>query len=145
MVQRDYSSMTINERLFVAGRLEEFDDAIQRRDRATAAAILAAVGVEWPDAVLSQILETAKGRRPKRIFWALLLLMAAIVGCWLYILNSGPTLPCPYGHCPDVGTPEYIAGVKERNEAAPITAIVGSVSVVLFGTAIRALGIWVRR
>ena len=144
MVQRDYSSMTTNERLFVAGRLEEFDAAIQRADRATAAAILAAVGVEWPDAILAESLKTAKDRRPKRLFWAILLLIAIAFGFWLYSLNSGPILPCPDGHCPDAGTPEYTAGVKERNEAAPIAAIVGSVSVVLIGAAIRVLGFRVR-
>jgi hypothetical protein len=145
MAQRDYSSMTINERLFVAGRLEEFDDAIQRGDRAAAAAILTALGVEWPDAVLPRSLGTAKGQRPKRLFWSLLLLIAALVGFWLYSLNSGPILPCLDGHCPDAGTPEYIASVKKRNEDAPTIAIIGSISVVLMGTVIRAVGRWVRR
>lgn len=145
MVRRSYSSMTINERLFVAGRLEEFDDAIQRGDRAAATAILTALGVEWPDAVLSRSLETAKGQRPKRLFWPLLLLIAALVGFWLYSLSSGQILPCPEGHCPDAGTPEYIAGVKERSEDALTIAIIGSISIVLIGTAIRAVGIWARR
>ena len=136
--------MTINERLFVAGRLEEFDDAIQRGDRAVASAILTAVGVEWPDAVMSRNFETAKGKRPKWLFWLLLLLIAAFVGFWLYSLNSGPILPCPDGHCPDAGTPEYIVGVEKRNDDAPTIAIVGSVSVFLIGTALRAVGIWLR-
>ncbi|MHA6770052.1 hypothetical protein [Sphingobium ummariense] len=145
MVQRDYFSMTLNERLFVAGRLEEFNAAIQRGDRASAVEILAAAGVEWPDAVFTQSLETAKDKRPTRLFWPLLLLIAALVGFWLYSLNNGPVLSCPDGHCPDAGTPEYITGVTTRNEAAPIAAIVGSVSVVFIGTAIRVLGNWLRR
>jgi len=39
----DYSGMTTNERLFVAGVLDQFDDAARKRDRATMIELLSRV------------------------------------------------------------------------------------------------------
>lgn len=44
----DHAAMTVNERLFVAGLLDDFDDAVSRRDRAEMIRILESV--EVPDA-----------------------------------------------------------------------------------------------
>ena len=49
----DYSGMTVNERLFTAGLLEEFDVAAQRRARATMITILMRVELSEKDAALS--------------------------------------------------------------------------------------------
>lgn len=47
----DYAAMTVNERLFAAGLLEDFDSAIEIADRATAVEMLARVDIadqaEW--------------------------------------------------------------------------------------------------
>ena len=52
----DYSGMTVNERLFTAGTLGVFDDAIRRRDRDAAIAILVAIEVEAPDHTVDAVL-----------------------------------------------------------------------------------------
>jgi hypothetical protein len=41
----DYSGMTVNERLFVAGLLEAYDSAVQRSDEQALVDILAKVGL----------------------------------------------------------------------------------------------------
>jgi len=40
LIEREASGMTVNERLFVTGSLQAFDDAIARKDRATLREIL---------------------------------------------------------------------------------------------------------
>jgi hypothetical protein len=42
----DYSGMTVNERLAVAGLFAQWDDAVRRRDRARMIAILQHVGLD---------------------------------------------------------------------------------------------------
>ena len=43
--QPDYYGMTVNERLFVGGLIEDFDSAIEVHDRAAAIIVLAHVGL----------------------------------------------------------------------------------------------------
>lgn len=148
MVRPEYSGMTVNERLFVAGLLHDFEDAIQRHDKVRAMEILASVDVDWPDTVVAQSLNDRHGKQHSAInrsFWPLLLMAAMLVGLWLYHLNSGPDLTCLDGHCPDAGTPEYLAGVAIRHEQAPIVALAGGASVLFIGVMIRALLTWIRR
>ncbi|WP_162237438.1 hypothetical protein [Sphingobium sp. Leaf26] len=135
----------MNERLFVAGLLQDFEDAVQQGDRAAASKILKAVGVEWPDEIARQRLEFQEIERPKRLFWLLLLLAGTLVGVWLYHLNNGTVLPCQDGHCPDAGTPEYLAGVKDRNREAPMVGFVAGAAVFVIGAAIRTVMGWIRR
>lgn len=52
----DYSGMTVNERLFVAGLLEEYEQAARRRDRGAMIEVLARVGVQPPEATVDPIL-----------------------------------------------------------------------------------------
>jgi hypothetical protein len=52
----DYSGMTVNERLFGAGRLAEFDAAARARDRARMLEILRAVEVQNADQTVDSIL-----------------------------------------------------------------------------------------
>jgi hypothetical protein len=47
--EEDYSGMTVNERLFTAGLLEEWDAATSARDRGHLVAILRQVHVSDPD------------------------------------------------------------------------------------------------
>ena len=49
----DYRGMTVNERLFTAGLLEEYDVAARRRDRATMILILLRVDLPEKDATPS--------------------------------------------------------------------------------------------
>jgi hypothetical protein len=48
MVDRstNFDGMTVNERLFVSGRLSQFDDAVARRDPSTVARLLQEVDVD---------------------------------------------------------------------------------------------------
>ena len=55
--------MTVNERLFVAGLLNKFDQAVGKRDIEGVIAILKAV--ELPDSAITPILESF-GLKPKR-------------------------------------------------------------------------------
>ena len=59
----DYSGMTVNGRLFVAGSMDAFDAAIVRGDREAAIALLVAVDVNRPEVTVDAIL--AK-RRPSK-------------------------------------------------------------------------------
>ena len=56
MDKANYSSMTVNERLFNAGTLSAFDDAIRRKDRDAAIALLEAVDVEAADRTVDAVL-----------------------------------------------------------------------------------------
>ena len=47
--EHDYGGMTVNERLFAAGLLDEFDDAARACDRARMIALLSQVEVADPD------------------------------------------------------------------------------------------------
>lgn len=50
---RDYSAMTVNERLFTAGLLDEWYAAVRRRDRASMISMLMRVGLPETDAAWS--------------------------------------------------------------------------------------------
>ena len=52
----DYAGMTTNERLFVAGTLERFDDAVKKADRETMVKLLVNVQISGEEA--RQITET---------------------------------------------------------------------------------------
>lgn len=52
-----YVGMTVNERLFVAGLLDQFDDAAHARDRARMIALLSQVEVADPDRSVDTILD----------------------------------------------------------------------------------------
>ncbi|SER60573.1 hypothetical protein [Sphingobium sp. YR768] len=67
MVRPDYSGMTVNERLFVAGLLHDFEDAIQRHDKVRAMEILASVNLDWPDTVVAQCLNDRHGKQHSAI------------------------------------------------------------------------------
>lgn len=53
----DYAGMTVNERLFVAGLLDQFDDAARARDRARLIVLLSQVDVADPDWSVDTILD----------------------------------------------------------------------------------------
>jgi hypothetical protein len=57
----DYSGMTVNERLFVAGTLEEFDVAIRKGEREFAVALLRAVDLETAEQTVDAILPIRPG------------------------------------------------------------------------------------
>lgn len=46
----DYEGMTVNERLFVTGKLKQFDHAANRRDKAKMVEILCSVEIEMKQA-----------------------------------------------------------------------------------------------
>jgi hypothetical protein len=46
----DYRAMTVNERLFAAGLIEQFDRAVKRKDQSLVIEILAKVDVSRTDA-----------------------------------------------------------------------------------------------
>ncbi len=50
MQESTYSGMTLNERLFTAGLLEQFDDAARNADRARMLGLLLKVGLSEPEA-----------------------------------------------------------------------------------------------
>jgi len=52
----DYRGMTVNERLFAAGKLEAFDAAIRTRDRQGAMALLQALDIELAERTVDAIL-----------------------------------------------------------------------------------------
>lgn len=52
----DYGGMTVNERLFVAGLIEAFDDAVARRDRAAMVRLLETAEVSTPEATADAVL-----------------------------------------------------------------------------------------
>ena len=52
----DYSGMTLNERLFAAGKLEEFEEAIRLGERSRAIAILQSVDVDVPERTVDAVL-----------------------------------------------------------------------------------------
>lgn len=54
--EKKYSGMTTNERMFVAGLLDDFDTAARRRDRSRMIAIL--LQVEFDHAEASSIVDT---------------------------------------------------------------------------------------
>lgn len=56
----DYSGMTVNERLYVAGLLEKFDAAARSRNRNEMLNILRKVDVESPKQTADAILENPK-------------------------------------------------------------------------------------
>jgi hypothetical protein len=56
--QPDFDAMTVNERLFVAGLIDEFDAAARRRDRETMIELLARVAVARPEWSVDLILRT---------------------------------------------------------------------------------------
>lgn len=53
----DYGGMTVNERLFVAGLLDQFDDAARARDRARMIRLLSLVQVVDPEQSVNTILD----------------------------------------------------------------------------------------
>ena len=55
--QGRYAGMTVNERLFVAGLLEKFDEAVRLRDRAGIVRLLTEVEVEDADSSADAILQ----------------------------------------------------------------------------------------
>jgi len=55
MKTSDYAAMTLNERLFVADLMDEFDGALATRDHDALVAILRKVAVERPDAIARSI------------------------------------------------------------------------------------------
>lgn len=59
----DYSGMTTNERIFVAGRLADFDAAAHDRDRDKMIALLVSVG--FPDAEAERITNTLMAQPEK--------------------------------------------------------------------------------
>ena len=59
----DYSGMTVNERLYQAGLMDEFEAAVRGRDRARIIAVLERVALSTEDAVFSA--DTILGH-PKR-------------------------------------------------------------------------------
>lgn len=56
----DYSGMTVNERLFATGLLDEFEQAARRRDRDAMIEILRRVDVQPPEATVDPILADPK-------------------------------------------------------------------------------------
>ena len=59
----DYSGMTVNERLYAAGLMDEFDAALRARDRARIIMVLERVALSRADAAFSA--DTILGN-PKR-------------------------------------------------------------------------------
>ena len=55
-VETDYSGMTTNERLFVAGLMDEFDAAVATRDRGALIRLLRRVDICHPEATADAIL-----------------------------------------------------------------------------------------
>jgi len=55
-METNYSGMTVNERLFVGGLLNEFDQAVEKREIDRVIEILKAV--EMPDSAIAPILES---------------------------------------------------------------------------------------
>lgn len=53
----EYAGMTVNERLFVAGLLDRFDEAARARDRARMIALLSEVQVADPERSVNAILD----------------------------------------------------------------------------------------
>jgi hypothetical protein len=53
----DFAGMTVNERLFVAGLLNQFDDAARARDRARMIELLSQIEVVHPDRSVDTILD----------------------------------------------------------------------------------------
>ena len=58
----DYSGMTTNERLFVAGLLDAFDDAARRRDKAKMIACLSEVDLSAQAADIAESILAEPGR-----------------------------------------------------------------------------------
>jgi hypothetical protein len=56
----DYSAMTVNERLFVAGLLDEFERAARRGDRDSMMHMLRRVDVDSPELTVDPILADPK-------------------------------------------------------------------------------------
>jgi len=56
----DYLGMTVNERLFAGGLLDEFDDATRARDRARVIALLSQVEVVELDRSVNAILSNPR-------------------------------------------------------------------------------------
>jgi hypothetical protein len=52
-----FLGMTVNERLFAAGLLEDFDEAARRRDRRKMIVILTQVAIDTPERTADTILQ----------------------------------------------------------------------------------------
>ena len=56
----DFSGMTVNERLFAAGLLDDFGTAARRRDRTKMIELLTQVAVDMPEHIVDTILRNPK-------------------------------------------------------------------------------------
>ena len=69
-----------------------------------------------------------------RRFWIGLIAVALLGGAWVH--HNVVVSFCADGHCPDPGTPEYLAGLDHTNTNAAWGALIGVLLVLILGFAL---------
>lgn len=94
-MQNNYNGMTVNERLYESGRMEEFDSAVEGKNETQLRSILQELGVDQPsiDAIVNKTIKTKSDNKPlpRSIRYPLILFLAAVgfIGVLVMLYDRG--------------------------------------------------------